>query len=271
MTKRMHPLVRAAVASALLAGLAALGKTPTSPPPRVVQPSPGRGAPGVPGACGPRTLPEGNVCIPLPRPGAPTDSAPGGDDLTDAPSRTAPAKELIPRRPDRPADPAAYRFPTGPAEGLPAILAGLDRPGDTDAPLPPSAVEIGADAGDEVVALSLDDQEGPAEVAMVGDLFGTTVVTAHLVRDGGRLRQMLLFHGGLDRVGPRAVVGAPLEPGDVIGYAGDGKRPGRVALYLETRQLREGVSLGALDPSRLLDAAITIPLDPRNVLPLRTP
>ncbi|UQA61140.1 hypothetical protein [Polyangium aurulentum] len=264
----MHPLVRAAVAAAFLAALAALGKTPPPAPPTAVQPAPGKGVPGVPATCGPRTLPEGNACIPLPRPGAPLDSAPAREDLDDAPARTEPAKELIPRRPDRPAEAAAYRFPIGPAESAPTILAGLDVPSADGAPLPPSAVEIGADAGDEVIALSLEDQEGPAEVAMVGELFGTTVVTAHLVHDGGRLRQILLFHGGLERVGPRAVVGVPLEPGDVIGYAGDSQRPGRVALYLEARQLREGVSLGALDPNRILEAAITIPLDPRNVLPL---
>ncbi len=263
----MHPLVRAAAACALLAALASLGKTALPPPPTAVQPTPGRGAPGVPATCGPRTLPEGNACIPLPREGASLDSAPERSD--DAPTRPQPAKELIPRRPDRPAEGSAYRLPIIPAESLPTILAGLDKPSTEGAPLPPSAVEIGAEAGDEVVALSLEDQEGPAEVAMVGEMFGTTVVTAHLVHDGGRLRQILLFHGGLDRAGPRAVVGAPLEPGDVIGYAGDSIKPGRVALYLETRQLREGVSLGALDPGRLLDAAVTIPLDPRNVLPLR--
>jgi hypothetical protein len=265
----MHPLVRAAVAAAFLAALAALGKTPSAPPPTTVQPTPGPHVPGVTGTCGPGTLPEGNACIPLPRPGAPLDSAPAREDLDDAPTRTQPAKEFIPRRPERPAEAAAYGFPIGPAEGVPTLLAGLDVPSADDTPLPPSAVEIGANAGDEVVALSLEDQEGPAEVAMVGELFGTTVVTAHLVHDGGRLRQILLFHGGLERVGPRAVVGVPLEPGDVIGYAGDSVKPGRVALYLETRQLREGVNLGALAPSRLLDAAVTIPLDPRNVLPLR--
>jgi hypothetical protein len=267
MTIGMHPLVRAAVAAALLAAVGALGKTAA---PRPAAPLvPGKGVPGVPAACRPGTLPEGDACIPLPRPGAslPLDMpAPRGEAL----------HELIPRRPDRPAALSAYRFPIGAADAPPELLSSLEPPGDGAdrallgaAPLSPVSIELAGETGDEIIALALDGQEGPAEVVMAGELFGATIVTAHLVRDGGLLRQFLLFHGNLDREGMRAVVGAPVEPGDVIGVAGDSARPGRVGLYFEVRQLREGMNLGAIEPARLLDAAVTIPCDPRNVLPLR--
>jgi hypothetical protein len=274
----MHPLVRAAAAAAVLAAIGALGRTPPPPAP-VTQPTPNPAAPGVRARCGPGTLPEGDVCIPLPRPGARIGPAEPAE-LEAAPAlRSERARELIPRRPDRPADPTAYRYPLVLHPGPLPLLAGLDLP----PPTPPvqdrpgssastaAAVELGASADDEVQALELDHQEGPAEVAFVGDLLGTTVITAHLVRDGGRLRQLLVVLGNLDRPGPRAVVGAPVEPGDVLGYAGDSAKPGRVALWLEVRQLREGTSLGPAIQDRLVDDAISVPCDPRNVLPLVRP
>ncbi|HVK66031.1 MAG TPA: hypothetical protein VM694_16225 [Polyangium sp.] len=267
----MQPLVRAAAFAAMLAALGALGKTPRAKPPEPAN-VPSTVAPGVAASCGPRTLPEGDVCIPLPPPGR----APQPDGREELPEDTTTAAErstLVPRRPERPVAVAAYRFPLT-AEATPSVLAGLDRPfglsleaGDVSPG--PGAVLLDASSGDAVVLLSLEGQEGPAEVAFVGDMLGATVVTAHLVRDGGRLRQVLLVHGNLDRPSERAVVGAPLETGDEIGFVGDSAFRGRPGLYLEARQLREGTSLGGLDAARLRQDIVSVPIDVRNALPLR--
>jgi hypothetical protein len=98
---------------------------------------------------------------------------------------------------------------------------------------------------------------------------GETVVTGHLVRDGGQLRQILLVHGNLDRPSDRVIVGAPLEADEVLGYVGDTARPGRPALYLEARQLREGQSLGALSGPKLRSEVTSIATDVRNLLSLQ--
>ncbi|MDI1443281.1 hypothetical protein [Polyangium sp. 6x1] len=266
----MQPLVRAAALAALLAALGALGKTPRRKAPEAA-PTPSTVAPGVAASCGPRTLPEGDVCIPLPPPGRAQPD--GQDELAEGPEAATERSTLVPRRPERPVEVAAYRFPLA-AEATPSVLAGLDRPfglsleaGDV-AP-GPGAVLLDASSGDAVVSLALEGQEGPAEVAFVGEMLGATVVTAHLVRDGGRLRQVLLVHGNLDRPSERAVVGAPLEAGDELGFVGDSAFRGRPGLYLEARQLREGTSLGGLDAARLRKDIVSVPVDVRNALPLR--
>lgn len=180
----------------------------------------------------------------------------------------------IPRRPDRPAAPEAYAYPIGTPGSAPTLLSGydLDLPGGaqrhTDHAIGHGAIDLAATRGEEVRASSLEAQEGQAEVAFVGELFGTTVVTSHLVREAGRMRQYAVLYGHLDRLGDGIAPGARLPSNSVIGYAGDSGSPGIVHLHLEIRQLREGVSLAALDLRRLVNNAASIPCDPRNVLPL---
>jgi hypothetical protein len=99
----------------------------------------------------------------------------------------------------------------------------------------------------------------------VGELVGTTVVTTHMVREGGRLRQILLVHGYLEGVTERVIEGSSVDDGDVIGYVGS-LSAGRDVLYVETRQVREGTNLGAVDPSKLLDDNASVACDVRNVL-----
>jgi hypothetical protein len=257
----MQPLVRAAVFAALVAAVGMLGltvpkKPAPAPPPNVP------GAPVLAATCGPYQLPEGDACIPLPRAGRP-----GLADLHEPAAKNIRERgELIPRRPERPADASGYRFPLAGNE-KPVVLGGLDLPPGAvpDAELGPSAVLLSASNGDEIIATTLDGQEGPTEVGFVGDMVGTTVVTVHMLREGGRLRQVLLVHGLLDRASDRAIVGSSVETGDVIGYAGSLPN-GRDALYLEARQVREGTNLAAVDSSKLRDDATSIPCDVRNVL-----
>jgi septal ring factor EnvC (AmiA/AmiB activator) len=86
-----------------------------------------------------------------------------------------------------------------------------------------------------------------------------------MVREGGRLRQILLVHGYLEGVTERVIEGSSVEDGDVIGYVGS-LSAGRDVLYVETRQVREGTNLGAVDPSKLLDDNASVACDVRNVL-----
>ncbi len=289
------PLVRGAAASALVLALGGLDD-PSPPPPAIVPPAAAaRGAAGAAALCGPRTVPEGAACIPLPAPGAPLPeggaaalSGPAGARPTRAGERGQ-AYEHIPRRPERPASAAAYAFPIGaPAqppgfllvEGAPAQAGAPPPAGPVAAigaarPEPPSwagGVEIAATRGERVTALRLEGQEGKAEVVFVGELSGITVATAHDVRearDVDRVRRYVVLHGHLDRPGPGVVAGARLDAGDVVGYAGETGSLGLVRLHLEARQLREGARLSDLDPKRITDAAVTVPCDLRNVLPLR--
>ncbi|WP_437674683.1 M23 family metallopeptidase [Sorangium sp. So ce131] len=286
------PLVRGAAASALLLALGGLAD-PAPPAPSVVPQAAARGAAGAAAPCGPRTVPEGAACIPLPAPGAPL--AAGGaaalSGLAGAGARgqaqaQAGTVEHIPRRPERPASAAAYMFPVGAPEQPPGFLlvedgapqAGAPPQGAPVAaigaarPEPPSwagGVDLAAARGERVVSVQLDGQEGKAEVLFVGELAGITVATVHAVREGDRARRYVVLHGHLDRPGPGVVAGARLDPGDVVGYAGDTGSPGLVRLHLEARQLRESARPSDLDPKRVTDAAVTVPCDLRNVLPRR--
>lgn len=258
----MQPLVRAAVFAALFATVGMFGLTE----PKTAEPAPKivdrLAAPPVAVSCGPFQIPEGDACLPVPRSGQ-TEVAGALDHI---PRALRERGEIIPRRPERPADVSGYRFPL--AESVkPILLAGLDLPPDTmpDVEVSPTAVMLGAASGDEVVALTLDGQEGPAEVAFVGELVGPTVVTTHMVREGGRLRQILLVHGYLDHVSDRAIEGSSVDEGEVLGYVGS-VPTGRDVLYLEARQVREGTNVSAVDAARLLDASVSVGCDVRNVL-----
>jgi hypothetical protein len=113
--------------------------------------------------------------------------------------------------------------------------------------------------------VTLEGQEGPAEIVFVGELVGPTVVTGHMVREGGRLRQMLLVHGYLERASEHAIEGSSVEDGDVIGFVGS-LPAGRDVLYVGARQVREGTNLSAVGPEKLLDDSTSIACDVRNVL-----
>ena len=280
---RLHPLVLGAAAAAILAALGTLERATTPATAAVVGPAQARGAAGEPaplGAlCGPRTIPDGEACVPLPAPGAPIEER---GELRAAkgahPSAQSRAEiyDQIPRLPERPADHEAYLYPIGSAEAPPRLLSGYD----LDRPAPEQrqgaafhetghgGLDLAGNRGDPVRLIALEHQEGNVEVAFVGELFGITVVTSHMLQEAGRLRQYVVLHGHLDRPGPGIVPGAKVAPGDTIGFVGDSGSPGIVHLHLEVRQVREGVNLAAIELGRLADNATSVPCDPRNVLPL---
>jgi hypothetical protein len=261
----MHPIVRGALAATVLIAIAGLAYR------RTEAPSPAPAAPVLTAPCGPGMLPDGPMCVPFPaggaRPRPPDKGAP----------RSAVAPTDIPRRPDRPADYTAYLLPV--REGDARVVAGFG------APPPPTQ---GASALDELeartagvhvetsvptAAVTVPTVEGAAdgagaEVAFVGNLAGVTVATIHEVAGGDRPRRYLVLFGGLTRPGPGVVTGARVRPGDVLGFArAIGGQRGR--FYVETRLLREGVAGGFDRPQRLVDDAVGIAVDPRNVLGLK--
>lgn len=243
------------------------------------------GAEGLhPTGCVQGTIPDGEACVTLPQ-----DEDPMGAALPevlknahhDRRGRYV-AYDQIPRRPERPADYKAYRYPV-PCEGA-CVFSGydLDRPDDEQRRgrhqryVGHGAVDLLQKRGAEVRLVSLEHQLGDAEVVYAGPLFGTTVITRHTLREGGELRDYLLLFGHLDRGDVQT--GAHLGEGDLVGLVGDSGSWGLVHLHLETRRVRPGVDVGNLgtsvaqgkvSPFALIADENSVVCDPRNVLPLR--
>jgi murein DD-endopeptidase MepM/ murein hydrolase activator NlpD len=183
--------------------------------------------------------------------------------------------DQIPRRPERPADYDAYRYPVACARDCVVSGYDLDRPDDAQrrgrrlSHVGHGAVDLPQKKGTPIVMVSLEHQVGDAEVVYVGPLFGTTVLTRHTLREGNQLRDYLLLFGHLEAPAPGLSVGAHLKEGDGVGFVGDTGSPELVHLHLEARRIREGVDVGKLGPGAMIDNENSVVCDPRNVLPLR--
>lgn len=231
-----------------------------------------------PGGCPPGTAPDGDACVHLTRfEGGPVADA-QENTHRDRSGRWA-TYEQIPRLPERPASYDLYRYPIPP--GLPGgryVVSGydLDQPNDrqrrgaTLKHVGHGAVDLPQARGTPVAMIALEHQEGDAEVLFTGRLFGTTVLTRHTLREGGRLRDYVMLLGHLDSVAPGVVPGRMVKEGEVVGAVGDSGSPSLVHLHLEIRRVREGVDLAkvASGPA-MVNEAVSVVCDPRNVLPLR--
>jgi hypothetical protein len=100
----------------------------------------------------------------------------------------------------------------------------------------------------------------------MGERFGKTLVTLH--RFAGERRCVLVL-GHFEAFSPEVTRGARLAAGTQLGTVGLVPETGESALHLEVRELRLDVDVRALDLASVLEAAKTIPVDPRNVMPLR--
>lgn len=276
----LSPHVRAALAAGLLAAFSAAGG---SEPRRVsVRDTPRTGAvpsPAVPVAvCPPGTLPDGDACVPFRRGDVEEGKALSTERNvhTDRRGRQL-SYEQIPRQTDRPAAYEAYLYPipTSPDEKL--VVSGYDldrhdqdqRRGAHLSAVGHGGVDVVAKRGTKVRSLSLEHQEGPAEVVHAGALFGETVVTLHTLREGGRLREYVVLHGHLDAIARGIAKARVVQAGEELGAVGDTGSEGLVHLHLEIRQLRDGVDARSLTGHDFADNAKTVPVDPRNLLPLR--
>jgi murein DD-endopeptidase MepM/ murein hydrolase activator NlpD len=230
-------------------------------------------------------------------PSCPAGTAPDGDacvhltTLDDGPLAEAKANahrersgrwatyEQIPRLPDRPPDYDAYRYPIPP--GLPGghyVVSGYDldqpdekqRRGPTLKHVGHGAADLPQAKGTPVQMITLDHQEGDAEVLYAGALFGTTVVTRHALREGGRLRDYVLLLAHLDTIAPGVHAGSTVNDGQVVGTVGDSGSPRIIHLHLEVRRVRDGVDLSKVAAGAPMIAdSVTVVCDPRNVLPLK--
>jgi hypothetical protein len=248
----MHPLVKGAAAAAVLTALGGLARPDPAPSLAVhAPPAPPAGVDGLPALCGSGMLPEGPVCLRIPEPSARAAATPH-------PSLRG--EEGIPRSPDRPADPARYRYP----------VAGTRVLGGFDVSAAPAGVRVAATSSEPVKLIALDGQEGLAEVVFAADRDGAAVVaTYHLVREGERARGYLLVHGHLDHLAPGLAAGAMLAEGAELGAAA---REAAASISLEARQVRDIATAsrkGAIDERQLTASSFAVPIDLRDVLPLR--
>jgi len=219
-------------------------------------------------------LPDGDACVRI----ADADEAPEAEaNLNAHHDRRGRwvTYDQIPRRPERPADYDAYRYPVPCERGCVVSGYDLDQPEDAQRRgrrlryVGHGAVDLLKRRGTAVTLVALEHQVEDAEVVYVGPLFGTTVVTRHALREGGQLRDYLLLFGHLDAAAPGLRAGMHLREGDPVGFVGDTGSPSLVHLHLEARRVRDGVDVGKLPPSAMIANESSVVCDPRNILPLR--
>lgn len=230
--------------------------------------------------CPEGTLPDEGVCVHMRGPdvseGTAKEASPNAH--RERSGRWA-TYEQIPKLPERPAEYEAYRYPIPP--GLPGgryVVSGydLDRPdgaqrrGRTLSHVGHGGLDLPQAKGTPVELITLEHQQGDAEVLFAGKLFGTTVITHHLVREAGRIRDYLVLFGHLDSIAKEASAGASLPASAVLGTVGDTGSPELVHLHLEVRRVREGVDLAKVaGGGNLIAESVSVVCDPRNVLPLK--
>ncbi|MCA9586824.1 MAG: M23 family metallopeptidase [Myxococcales bacterium] len=227
-------------------------------------------------ACPEGTVPDGDVCVHL---SAEVDGplAPAVPNAHRERSGRWNAYEQIPRLPDRPAAYEAYRYPVPKVAGTNPVASGydLDRPDEAQrrgrrlTHVGHGGVDLPQPRGTPVRLVALEHQLADAEVLYAGPLFGTTVVTRHVLKEGGRDLEYVVLFGHLSSIAPGVAPGRTLKDGDLVGEVGDTGSAGFPHLHLEIRRAREGVDLGRVHAgARLVAEDVSVVMDPRNVLPL---
>ncbi|HVJ19905.1 MAG TPA: M23 family metallopeptidase, partial [Polyangiaceae bacterium] len=237
----------------------------------------GSAAHGLNAACPRGTLPDANACVPVP-----LNAEAGGLALPEERNAHRDRQgrwqeyDHIPRLPERPEDYRQYRLPVPPPAEQSFVTSGYDlhlpdaeqrRGADLHA-VGHGGIDIAQKRGTEVHLVRLEHQEGDASVVYVGPLFGNTVVTRHLVREGGLQREYVVLFGHLERAASTIARSTVVPDGTVLGFVGDSGSPGAVHLHYEARRVREGYEAMKLEPGDITKNSRTVACDPRNVLPL---
>ena len=183
--------------------------------------------------------------------------------------------DQIPKRWDRPESYGAYRYPVPTAW----VASGydLDKPdqeqrrGKLLSAVGHGGVDLAEKKETPIRMITLEHQIGDAEVVFVGHLFGTTVVTRHTIREGGKKRDYVLIFGHLDKAADGIWRGQKLRSGELVGLVGDTDSPEFVHLHLEARRMRDGVDAWKVPGWTFNAREVSTVCDPRNVLPLRVP
>ena len=280
----MDPFLRGALAVSLLSLLTRAGELRGSAAragvARVVSSAAERGpddlVPATAAPCPRGTLPDGNVCVPVPDPNALGQALVEQQNEHHDRNGQLRVYDQIPLRPDRPRDFRKYRLPVPVLPDQSFVTSGydLDRPdaeqrrGPELSAVGHGGVDLAQARGTEVHLVNLENQVGDAEVLDVGHLFGNSVVTHHTLREAGALRDYFVIYGHLESAAPGLVRRQTLKTGALLGYVGDSGSPGVVHLHLEARRAREGVNAAALPLGQVNQNAKTVACDPRNVLEL---
>ena len=222
------------------------------------------------------TLPDGNVCVPVPDPEAGRQALAEAQNEHHDRSGRLRVYDQIPRSPERPKDFREYRLPIPPPgkQGFVGSGYDLDRPdaeqrrGAELSAVGHGGVDLAQARGTPVRLVNLEQQVGDAVVLGAGHLFGNSVVTVHTLREAGALREYLVIYGHLDSVAPGIAAGQAVKADSLLGYVGDSDSPGIVHLHLEVRRAREGVDAAHLALGQITQNAKTVACDPRNVLEL---
>jgi murein DD-endopeptidase MepM/ murein hydrolase activator NlpD len=227
--------------------------------------------------CGDGELDLDGVCLPT---GAAMDEDRGATMETNAHVDRAGRRvvyEHLPRRPELPADYDRYVYPVAPYGGH-TVTSGYDldrrdemqRRGETLRAVGHGGVDLPQERGSPVKVVSLRGEVGEPEVVFVGELFGNSVVLRHVVREGSTVQTYLALHGHLEAAAPDVAKGMTVRPGTTIGFVGDSGALGVVHLHYEVRLVRQGLDPMRVEPpQRLVDQEVSVPCDPRNVLPYR--
>ncbi len=186
--------------------------------------------------------------------------------------------EVVPRRSDRPEYYAAYVYPVAQEGALGMVASGFDldvvnadqRRGKMKA-VGHGGVDLPQVRGAPIRMLRLEAQVGDARVVFIGQLMGNTVITLHNLREGTGTKPYLAVFGHLDEAARDLYVGRRLRSRELVGYVGNSDSPDFVHLHYEIRRLRDFVNPVTSDASRLVSQDASVPVDPRNVLPLRHP
>lgn len=184
--------------------------------------------------------------------------------------------EHLPRRRELPADYDRYVYPVPPTSDGHTVTSGYDlerpdelqRRGESLSAVGHGGVDLPQERGTPVKVVSLRGEVGEPEVVFVGVFFGNSVILRHVVREGQTLRTYLAIHGHLDAPAPNVARGMAVRPGTTIGFVGDSGALGIIHLHYEVRLLRPGIDPMRIEPiGRLTDQEVSVPCDPRNVLP----
>lgn len=246
----MSPLVRAGIAAAVVAVIAASAKTEVAPV--FVDPKNSGGPLPVASLlvpCPPGTLLDNQVCVPAPSPSA---SVAGVNAV-----RNWQVYDRLPRRPDRPANHRRYHWPVESPTSFEAS------PFLSEGAVAGDALLLEVPPGTPVVSVPLDHQKGDAAVLYVGKLVGDSIVTEHRVTEARREQVYIVVLGNVSAPSTRA--GRTLKPGETVGKVAATRANGVAGLHLEVRRVRHEVDAKTLGPEQLRNRAYTIACDPRNV------
>ncbi len=184
--------------------------------------------------------------------------------------------DLAPRREERPEYYDAYVYPVTPLEGWGAVASGFDldledhsqRRGKMNA-VGHGGIDLPQVRGAPIRMVPLEVQMEDARVIFIGRLMGTTIITRHVLREGTGSHVYIVVWGHLDEAHDEMYVGKRLRRNALLGYVGNTDSPDFVHLHYEVRRMREGLDPTAIEPARLITQDTSIPVDPRNVLPLK--